>query len=167
MLKIIFNNYFSNSETLNLLQKTGYSYKIEKTDIEYKLGEPYNRCTQTYPGTGEQNYRQANCIDICRNRVIKEKKNCSIPSYYEIVGLNSCTYMFSIIYREIDNECHKECPEQFKTTKFNLNLERQSESKVIHLFQCLSQISLHLKSRRFQRWMSMLLYRALEVLWVH
>ena len=59
---------------------------IIKAEIESRLGEPYNNCTQAQDIT----YRQMNCIEECINKEIKNKYNCSIPSYYTIAGLQTC-----------------------------------------------------------------------------
>lgn len=59
---------------------------IKKTETETKLGEPYNECTEQ----SDMTYRQNNCIEKCINQKIKNKFNCSIPSYYRISGLEEC-----------------------------------------------------------------------------
>ena len=59
---------------------------IIKAEIESRLGEPYNNCTRAQDIT----YRQINCIEECINKEIKNKYNCSIPSYYTIAGLQTC-----------------------------------------------------------------------------
>ncbi len=59
---------------------------IIKAEIESRLGEPYNNCTQAKDIT----YRQMNCFEECINKEIKNKYNCSIPSYYTIAGLQTC-----------------------------------------------------------------------------
>ena len=59
---------------------------IIKAEIESRLGEPYNNCTRAQDIT----YRQINCIEECINKEIKNKYNCSIPSYYTKAGLQTC-----------------------------------------------------------------------------
>lgn len=86
---------------------------IEKTDIETKLPKPYNNCTDSYPETEERNYRQGNCFEICINREVKIKCNCSFPSYYEIKGLERCPLLSKMDFlNEFSFKCEKECPRQ-------------------------------------------------------
>ncbi len=74
-------------EPLKLESKSkDHVLSIIKAEIESRLGEPYNNCTQAKDIT----YRQMNCIEECINKEIKNKYNCSIPSYYTIAGLQTC-----------------------------------------------------------------------------
>lgn len=91
--------------------------KIEKTDIEYKLPTPYNNCTDSYPRTGEINYRQANCIEMCINRELGTNYNCSVSSFYELKGLQRCDAYFSSFRYRLSFICEKECPKHCETAK--------------------------------------------------
>lgn len=107
-------------EPLSFSLGKSYTVKIEKTDMEYKLGKPHNNCTDTHPKTDEKNYRQANCIEECINQEIKKTYNCSLPSYYAIKGLQECDlYIYSFKY-DLAYECEKECPKQCESTRLVL-----------------------------------------------
>ena len=116
-------------EPLSFSLGKSYNIRIEKTDIEYKLGRPHNNCTDSYPETGEKNYRQANCIEKCINKEIEQKYNCSLSSYYENKLLRRCDYYLIGFKYGLSYECEKKCPRQcesaklvFKTTEdYSLN----------------------------------------------
>lgn len=74
-----------------LLQRNKtHRFEIEKTETEYKLPKSYKNCTDSYPESGVNNYRQTNRIDICISKEAEIKYNCSFSSYYEIKGLKKC-----------------------------------------------------------------------------
>ena len=95
-----FLNSYRSLIPLNL--EAGYSSKISivNTDIEKKLPQPHNPCTDP----ADKTYRQANCIELCLSEKIAHKHNCSIQSFYRVDGLQSCgtTFYASMPYLVYD-----------------------------------------------------------------
>lgn len=131
------NSYMRDVLNFGVLPENLHNIKIETTDIEEKLEEPYNQCMQA--GVGGETYIQMNCVEKCLNRVIKAKYNCSIPSFYRVNGLRKCFEQFDrkINYKFDDqldaliNEfyvaCKMECPKQCQSKKMII---RHSEISV-------------------------------------
>ena len=114
-------NSFFKAKSTRVLCNKNYEFLLEKTDTQYKLGEPYNLCIYTYPGTEEMNYRQENCIEVCMNGELERRHNCSLISYYEIKDLpkTQMCNSFSLLNR-VYLECEKLCPRQCESTSFRI-----------------------------------------------
>lgn len=95
-----------------------YIITIDKTDVEKKLPEPYNQCTDSV----DESYRQTNCIEMCINKEFKDKYNCSVKSYYMIAGLEPCHDIRGInVSQAISRfytDCLVECPKECETIKY-------------------------------------------------
>ena len=77
--------------TLRLNERTFIT--TEKTTVERKLGLPYNPCNKS------EDYRRDNCIEKCINRLIGERRNCSIPSRYENRSLPRCEEITKTVFK--------------------------------------------------------------------
>lgn len=89
---------------------------MDKTDIEKKLGEPYNPCSEAVNVT----YRQVNCIENCINKEIKSKYNCSILSYFEIGGLKDLySHKIEDLISEFNAVCEQDCKKECETSKIS------------------------------------------------
>lgn len=131
------NSYLSDVLHFGVMPENLHNIKIETTDIEEKLEEPYNQCIQA--GAGDETYIQMNCVEKCLNREIKAKYNCSIPSFYKVDGLRRCFEQFdSQINYELDDQlealtnefyvaCEMECPKQCHSKKMII---RHSETSI-------------------------------------
>lgn len=136
------NSYFTIPSML-LGQRYSYDLLIEKTDMENKLGEPYNRCRG--PDGKAEAYRQYNCIEACISEEVRSKYNCSLSSYYEIEGLENCagrlreydyfnaaTAFLAIedktkdLTAEFMADCERQCPEQCQSIEFSLKLANKA-----------------------------------------
>ncbi len=123
-------NSYSNPIPLNLQLGFFSQISIVNTDIEKKLPKPFNPCVDPE----DKAYRQTNCIEICINKNVQNKYNCSIQSYYRVDGLESCgTYFYSkypfwlydsIYVENITSEfydiCEGQCSKECHSTKFNV-----------------------------------------------
>lgn len=109
-----FVNSYLNLVPLVLKKSQKHLITLEGTEIENKLCEPYNDCTDSEDVT----YRQMNCIDICINREIMVKYNCSIPSYYTAHGLTQCSRPQSVI-NEFQHHCQYGCPRECDSTRYS------------------------------------------------
>jgi hypothetical protein len=105
--------------------KNEYSIKITKTEIEEKLGEPYNTCRQS---TEDEIYNQADCIEKCVNTELANKYNCTWYGYNEIEGLEYCK--IPSIRTEFKMKCRGECPKNCETMKFITELTRGDETNL-------------------------------------
>lgn len=131
-----FVNSFLKIDPLRIEKNKEIYVSFYKACIETKLGYPFHNCTENLNKT---NYHM-NCIEECINKEIKDKYNCSIPSYYRIDGLEECgdkpqiyevpnlwqtsdRYEKNINYiknltNEFFNLCENECPEECESTTF-------------------------------------------------
>lgn len=129
------NSFLKISPNFRVNHKLGeantHEFHISKTEIERKLGEPYNRCDPRK----QEAYRQLNCIDVCINREIWDKYGCSIPSYYrnndyELCGNTNIVedYYFGFVLdssqlnttghiNEFYDSCERECPKECVSVK--------------------------------------------------
>ena len=144
-------NSFLNQGPLFLDTGTIETITTDKTTTERKLGQPYNPCNQSLP----REYRRDNCIEECINQVIGEKRNCSIPSRYEIPGLPRCipfdkyvankseielikkTAHFGTHFEkprtlamEFFKECESKCPQECELTKYSFPMVAQKINTV-------------------------------------
>lgn len=109
---------------------------IVKSEMEIKLSEPFSACND------KNEYYQMNCVEECMNREISSKYNCSIPSYYEIKGLERCdrvetyspdyteyfqskrSFELSLKFTNLTNEfrhfCMQRCQQECRLTKFTI-----------------------------------------------
>jgi hypothetical protein len=117
------NSYF-------LPNNNSYEIKITKTEIEEKLGEPYNPCKKS---TKDKIYFQTNFIEMCINNRVANKYNCTLYGYFQIKGLEECKIQYKslIDVRDIYNDgfkidCIKECPKECETMKFITELTSQN-----------------------------------------
>jgi hypothetical protein len=116
------NSYYS-INPLQLARGAKYIVSFEKTVVQKRVNSPRFPCLELE----NEVYRQANCIEICMNKEINNKYNCSFPSYYTIDGLKPCgdrssyqyedylTQLKTEFYKICENKCPKECDSvQFK-----------------------------------------------------
>lgn len=108
-------NSFIDFIPLSLNSPKVHQISMDKTDIEKKLGEPYNPCSEAVNVT----YRQVNCIENCINQEIQAKYNCSIPSYFKIGGLKDCSHKIEDLINEFHAVCEQGCKKECETSKFN------------------------------------------------
>lgn len=139
-----FDVYLSDSHLKSFLnyrpaKVTGFRHhliSIEKTEIESKLGEPYNQCSDSV----NVSYRQANCVEACINQEIEASYNCSVQSYYTHRELDACysrikslqeynTYPHALI-TEFGGYCTAECSRECQTIKFGLQVVNSVEESV-------------------------------------
>lgn len=124
-----------------ILVSTATDIKISttKTDIEEKLGYPYNDCTDTV----DYSYRQVNCIEICINQQFKDQYNCSVESYYKFSDLVPCVNVSGIeketLIRRFYIECEFECPLECLTIKYSTQV--RLDEKLYLLMENHSNIS--------------------------
>lgn len=102
------NSYLRDGVTIT----RGGFLKTAKVEVETKLAQPYNDCTQSKDKT----YRHMNCIEECVSKQIKDTYNCTIRSYYKIDGLEECGLLMHEVYKKdlftfhiCESECPKEC----------------------------------------------------------
>jgi len=105
--------------------KNEYNIKITKTEIEEKLGEPYNTCRQS---TEDEIYNQADCIEKCVNTELANKYNCTWYGYNEIEGLEYCKILS--IRTEFKMKCRGESPKNCATMKFITELTRGDQTNL-------------------------------------
>ena len=123
-------NSFLKSVPIHLNRNNQFTLLVEKTEIETKLGEPYNKCDESL----DKKYRQMNCIEICINKEINLRHKCSIPSYYDSGGLKRCVSVipesqsiYSANHLRLHNltngsfeRCASQCRKQCETQRFSL-----------------------------------------------
>lgn len=111
-------NSFINDVPLGVTSSNAHRILIVKTDLEVKLGEPYNQCSESV----DVSYRQINCIEICIYEQVKSKYNCSIPSYYEIKGFLNCVQDLNQLTIEFYSQCESGCVKECVSSKFSTRL---------------------------------------------
>lgn len=109
-----FVNSYLNLIPLVLKKSQKHLITLEGTEVENKLSEPYNDCTDSEDVTD----RRINCIDNCINREIMVKYNCSIISYYTIHGLARCFQLQSVI-NQFHQYCQDGCPRECDSTRYS------------------------------------------------
>jgi len=110
-------NSYLRLEPVYLKQGAVHIINFQKTTIEHRLDEPYNRCSNK-----DKNYHQLNCIEMCMVKELASKYNCSMPSYYDRNNekLNSCWkdpgddeasffFRYNNEYDACESGCVKEC----------------------------------------------------------
>lgn len=138
-------NSFLDVEPLSIDIMSSSVIGIVKAEVEKKLARPYNNCTHK-----NIKYRQLNCIEECINKQIKNKYNCSIPSYYRIGALEECGGRLSnirdsnlsvvtVLYDnhinhiknltyEFKTFCKNECPEYCESVLLTTSILRKSNT---------------------------------------
>lgn len=114
-----------------------YVVSLNKDDAEYRLGEPYNHCNNN-----SWDNLQDNCIEICINKQVMDKHNCSIPSYYMINGTERCGLGFNdhaeysdeyyVVYSdyiedlvaEFSTTCKERCIKDCQSVKFSYQVHK-------------------------------------------
>ena len=120
-------NTYSYIEPVFTLAKSKIHYvKTVKTEIEEKLGKPYNQCKES---TNDETYNQMNCIDSCIFKQVAIKYNCTLFTLFQTKELEECTISnkafgeVNYIYRnEFSKGCENECPRSCETMKFSREL---------------------------------------------
>lgn len=148
-----FNSYL-NTLPLHLTRNNQHCLAIERTEFEMRLGQPYSRCDDSLNET----YRQMNCIERCINRGVKNRYNCSIPSYYGVEGLDRCVgtipksqsiyadnhVRIQRLTREFYDNCVKECPGECESNRFSLkqidSVARDGYTRLVFKFPDLSTL---------------------------
>lgn len=126
------NNYLNSyldKAPIVLNYNSYYFLTVEQSDIENKLGEPYNQCENSL----DKKYFQLNCIEECISMKIKNKYNCSVPSFYTIKGLKPCfeycPYDFNatlnttnMFFDEFRRECYEGCPKNCESIAYRMQV---------------------------------------------
>ena len=110
-----------------------HAINFQKTTIEHRLDEPYNRCSKK-----DKNYHQLNCIEMCMVKELAIKYNCSMQSYYSInsekldpcwkdPGENEASFFladneasFFFRYSDVFDKCENGCPKQCYSDQFSV-----------------------------------------------
>lgn len=134
------DNYVSSYlDTAPLFMETCFTYNIFllKAETNEKLGEPYSSCHVNESSSNE--YRQMNNIELCINRKIQAKYNCSISSFFQTNRLDKCNAADEVnnydkyisrmgdLINEFYSSCKEECPKDCKSTKFNSKIYTKIE----------------------------------------
>ncbi len=135
----IANNYLNYFEEevphfVDPMQNNNYAFN---KFIEVKLEKPYNPCDIT-----NDTYIFANCQNSCMRDRIKEKCNCTFPSYYNTKKKISCEKEIGwgclhAEERKLELSCNQQCPiscqsRSFKTSFHSLYLkQKENESLTI------------------------------------
>jgi hypothetical protein len=120
-------NSFFNSNPLQLAEGI-HVVSFEKSVLQKRVNSPRFPCLESE----NEVYRQINCIEICMNKEIKNKYNCSFPSYYTIEDLKPCGnrsngYKYEVYLTQLKTEfykvCENKCPKECDSIKLKIKSE--------------------------------------------
>lgn len=124
-------NSFLNATPLRL--NNSHYHKIEnfKVDVTEKLGKPYSDCV----ASGDQYYRQMNCLEKCFSAEMRDAYNCTIPSYYARAndGLERCANFTFLPIVGFSASCEAQCPRECESTDFSLMVSKSETNYFGHL----------------------------------
>lgn len=111
-------NSFLNASPLRLEYNNYHSIDNFKVDVTEKLGKPYSDCV----ASGDQYYRQMNCLEKCVSAEIRDAYNCTIPSYYVRANddLERCANFTFFPTVGFSASCEAQCPRECESTDFSL-----------------------------------------------
>ena len=115
-----------------------------KNTVDTMLSFPYNECEDR-----EMTYRQVNCINMCIQKSVQTKYNCSFPNFYLNKNQNKCTTEIKDKKKEFEYKCRLQCPAEcsrnvITTSNYPLSSPNQpvNEITVYSFFSSLNELKM-------------------------